>query len=171
MDCIEVTLTAEVRVLLGQTCQRFHKAGQNMVGKNYSLDNKSGRNVQERARLRWEEYVGKTKRLIVMDVPGKRRKRWQNQMWMDSINHDLTEKRLSEEAYDWAARRWLIRNIDRYKSMKRCGWRRLNGHWKPLKANNNAHFARHSLEKSNIACGKYWHLFLRCATCHLRFGI
>ena len=61
------------------------------------------------------------KRMIVMVVLGKRRKGKQKQMWIDSINHDLTETGLSgEEAQAQAAWRRLIPNVDPHKNVKIC---------------------------------------------------
>ena len=74
--------------------------------------------VQE-SRLKWyghvlrreEEYVGM--RLMVMEVPGKRRRGRPKRRWLDSIRSDLSERELSgEEAQDRDQWRRLIRNID-----------------------------------------------------------
>ena len=58
--------------------------------------------VQE-SRLKWyghvsrreEEYVGK--RVMVMDVPGKRRRGRPKRRWLDNIKNDLSERELSGE--------------------------------------------------------------------------
>ena len=58
--------------------------------------------VQE-SRLKWyghvfrreDEYVGK--RVMGMEVPGKRRRGRPNRRWLDSIRNDLSERGLSEE--------------------------------------------------------------------------
>ena len=74
--------------------------------------------VQE-SRLKWyghvlsreEEYVGK--RVMVMEVPGKRRRGRPKRRWLDNIKNDLSERELSgEEAQDRVQWRRLIRNID-----------------------------------------------------------
>ena len=58
-----------------------------------------------------EEYVGK--RVIRMDVEGRRRKGGPKQRWMDSVNVDLREKGLSgEETQNCAVWRQLVRYID-----------------------------------------------------------
>ena len=73
--------------------------------------------VQE-SRLKWyghvlrreDEYVGK--RVMVMEVPGKRIGR-PKRRWLDSIGNDLSERELSrEDAQDRAKWRRLIRHID-----------------------------------------------------------
>ena len=59
---------------------------------------------------REEEFVGK--RVMVMEVPGKRRRGRLNRRWSDSRN-DMSERELSgEEGQDWIKWRRLIRNID-----------------------------------------------------------
>ena len=74
--------------------------------------------VQE-SRLKWyghvsrreEEYVGK--RVLGMEVPGKRRRGRPKRRWKDSIRNDLSERGLSEEdAQDRPRWRRLIRHID-----------------------------------------------------------
>ena len=76
--------------------------------------------VQE-SRLKWyghvlrreEEYVGK--RVMVMEVPGKRRRGRPKRRWLDNIKNDLSERELSgsgEEAQNRIEWRRLIRNID-----------------------------------------------------------
>ena len=76
--------------------------------------------VQE-TRLKWlgyghvlrreEEYVGK--RVMVMEVPGKRRRGRPKWRWLDNIKNDLSERELSgEEAQDRVQWRRLRRNID-----------------------------------------------------------
>ena len=62
--------------------------------------------VQE-SRLKWyghvlrrEEYVGK--RVMVMEVPGKRRHGSPKRRWLDNIRNDLSERELAgEDAQDW----------------------------------------------------------------------
>ena len=74
--------------------------------------------VQE-SRLRWygdvlrreEGYVGK--RVMGMEVPGKRRRGRPKKRWLDSIKNDLSERELSgEDAKDRAKWRRLIGHID-----------------------------------------------------------
>ena len=74
--------------------------------------------VQE-SRLKWyghvlrreDEYVGK--RVMAMEVPGKRRRGRPKRRWMDTIGNDLSEKELSrEDTQDRAKWRHLIRHID-----------------------------------------------------------
>ena len=74
--------------------------------------------VQE-SRLKWyghvsrreEEYVGK--RVLGMEVPGKRRRGRPKRRWMDNIRNDLSERGLSEEdAQDRSRWRRLTRHID-----------------------------------------------------------
>ena len=74
--------------------------------------------VQE-SRLKWhghvlrreDEYVGK--RVMAMEVPGKRRRGRPKRRWLDSIGNDLSERQLSrEDAQDRARWRRLIRHID-----------------------------------------------------------
>ena len=82
--------------------------------------------VQE-SRLKWyghvlrreEEYVGK--RVMAMEVPGKRRRGRPKRRWMDTTGNDLSEKELSRKAtQDRAKWRSLIRHIETpYKSGKR----------------------------------------------------
>ena len=56
--------------------------------------------VQE-SRLKWhvlrreDEYVGN--RVMVMEVPGKRRRGRPKRRWLDSIRNDLSERELSRE--------------------------------------------------------------------------
>ena len=75
--------------------------------------------VQE-SRLKWyghilrreDEHVGK--RVMVMEVLGKRRRGRPKRMWLDNIRNDLSESELSgKEAQDQVKWRRLIRNIDR----------------------------------------------------------
>ena len=76
------------------------------------------KNVQE-SRLKWyghvlrreDEYVGK--RVVVMEVPGKRRRGRIKRRWLDSIRNDLSESELSMEDAQYRAK-WkrLIRHID-----------------------------------------------------------
>ena len=74
--------------------------------------------VQE-SRLKWyghvsrreDEYVGK--RVMGMEVPGKRRRGRPKRRWLDSIRNDLSESGLSEEdAQDRPRWRRLTRHID-----------------------------------------------------------
>ena len=74
--------------------------------------------VQE-SRLKWhvyvlrreDEYVGK--RVMAMEVPGKRRRGRPKRRWMDSIGNDLYERELSgEDTQDRANWRCLTRHID-----------------------------------------------------------
>ena len=74
--------------------------------------------VQE-SRLKWyghglrreDEYVGK--RVMAMEVPGKRRRGRPKRRWLDSIRNDLSERELSmEDTQDRAKWRRLIRHID-----------------------------------------------------------
>ena len=74
--------------------------------------------VQE-SRLKWyghvlrreDEYVGK--RVMAMEVPGKRRRGRPKRMWLDSIGNELSEGKLSrDDAQDRARWRRLIRHID-----------------------------------------------------------
>ena len=73
----------------------------------------------QESRLKWygnvlsreEEYVGK--RVMVMEVPGKRRRRRPKRRWLDNIKKDLSERELSgEAAQDRVQWRSLIRTID-----------------------------------------------------------
>ncbi len=58
-----------------------------------------------------DEYVGK--RVMRMEVPGKRRRGRPKRRWLDSIRNDLSERGLSEEdAPDRPRWRRLIRHID-----------------------------------------------------------
>ena len=74
--------------------------------------------VQE-SRLTWywhvsrreDEYV--RKRVMGMEVPGKRRRGRPKRRWLDSIRNDFSERRLSEEdSQDRPRWRRLIRLID-----------------------------------------------------------
>ncbi len=74
--------------------------------------------VQE-SRLKWywhvlrreDEYGGK--RVMGMEVPGKRRRGRPTRRWLDSIRNDLSERGLSEEdAQDQPRWKRLIRHID-----------------------------------------------------------
>ena len=74
--------------------------------------------VQE-SRLKWyghvsrreDEYVGK--RVLGMEVPGKRRRGRPKRRWMDNIRNDLSERGLSDEdAQDRSRWRRLTRHID-----------------------------------------------------------
>ena len=54
-----------------------------------------------------------TKRVMVMEVPGKRKIGRPKRRWLDNIKNDLLERELSgEEAQDRAKLRRLIRHID-----------------------------------------------------------
>ena len=76
--------------------------------------------VQE-SRLKWyghvlrreDEYVGK--KVMAMEVPGKRRRGRPKRRWLDSIGNDLSERELSREDAQYRAR-WrrliLLRHID-----------------------------------------------------------
>ena len=79
------------------------------------------KNVQDStSRLKWyghvlrreDEYVGK--RVVAMEVPGKRRRGRPKRRWLDSIRNDLSERELSirEDTQDRAKWRRLIRHID-----------------------------------------------------------
>ena len=53
------------------------------------------------------------KRLMVIEVAGKRRRGRPKRRWLDSTRNDLSERELSgEDAQDRAKWRRLIRNID-----------------------------------------------------------
>ena len=74
--------------------------------------------VQE-SRLKWyghvlrreDENVGK--RVMAMEVPGKRRRGRPKRRWLESIRNDLSKRELSgEDAQDRAKWRRLIRNIN-----------------------------------------------------------
>ena len=74
--------------------------------------------VQE-SRLKWygrvlgrgEEYVGK--RVMVMVVPGEKRRGRSKMRWLDNIKNDLSERELSgEDAQEGAKWRRIIRHID-----------------------------------------------------------
>ena len=71
------------------------------------------------SRLKWyghvlrreDEYVGK--RVMGMEVPGKRRRGRPKRRWLDSIRNDLSEKELSgEDAQDRPRWRRLTRHFD-----------------------------------------------------------
>ena len=73
----------------------------------------------QESRLKWyghvlrreDEYVGK--RLMGMEVQGKRRRGRPNRRWLDSIRNDLSERELSgEDAQDRPRWRRLTRHID-----------------------------------------------------------
>ena len=74
--------------------------------------------VQE-SRLKWYGHVSRRedeyvwKRVMGMEVPGKRRRGRPKRVWLDSIRNDLSEKGLSEEdAQDRPRWRSLTRHID-----------------------------------------------------------
>ena len=92
----------------------------------------------QESRLTWyghvlrieEEYVGK--RVMGMEVPGKRRRGRPKRRWLDNTKSDLSERELlGEEAQDWAKWRRLRRHIDPHKSGKGCGRRRRMSAVKP----------------------------------------
>ena len=61
--------------------------------------------------LRTEEvHVGKI--MVVMEVPGKRRRERPKRRWLDNIKNDLSGLLSGEEAQDRVQWRRLIRNID-----------------------------------------------------------
>ena len=73
----------------------------------------------QESRLKWywhvlrreDEYVGK--RMMGMDVPGKRRRRRPKRRWLDNTKNDLSDRELSEEyAQDRPKWRPLIGHID-----------------------------------------------------------
>ena len=78
---------------------------------------KISKKVQE-SRLKWyghvlrreDEYVGK--RVMGMEVPGKRRRGRPKRRWLDNIKNDLSQRELSGEAQDRVQWRCHIRNID-----------------------------------------------------------
>ena len=74
--------------------------------------------VQE-SRMKWyghvlrreEEYIGK--RVMVMEMPGKRRRGRPKRRWLDNIKNDLSERELSgEDAQDRIQWRRLIINTN-----------------------------------------------------------
>ena len=70
--------------------------------------------VQE-IRLKWYGHVlrREDKRVMAMEVPGKRRRGRPKRRWLDSIRNDLSERELSrEDTQDRAKWRRLIRHID-----------------------------------------------------------
>ena len=66
------------------------------------------------------------KRVMVMEVPWKRRRGRPKRRWLDNIKNDLSERELlGEDAQDRVQWRRLRIIIDpKYKSYKRCGRRR-----------------------------------------------
>ena len=90
--------------------------------KELEQDNEGGRNIQESAgkcRLKWyghvlrreDEYVGK--RVMAMEVPGKRRRGRPKRRRLDSIRNHLSDRELSREDTQEGAK-WmlLIRHIN-----------------------------------------------------------
>ena len=83
----------------------------------------------QESRLKWyghvlrreDEYVGK--RVMGMEMPGKRRRGRPKRRWLDSFWNDLSERELSgEDAQVRAKWRRLTRHIDPHiKVGKRCG--------------------------------------------------
>ena len=66
---------------------------------------------------REDEYVGK--RVMAMEVPGKRRRGRPKRRWLDSIRNDLSERELSgEDAQERAKWRRLISTSTPHKSGK-----------------------------------------------------
>ncbi len=74
---------------------------------------------------REEEYVGK--RVMGMEVSGKRRRGRPKRRWLDSIRNDLSERELSgEEARKTKFNEGIsLETSAPHKSGKRCGRRRL----------------------------------------------
>ena len=79
---------------------------------------KISKKIQER-RLQWyghvrrreDGYVGR--RVMEMEVPGRRRRGRPKQRWMDNIGEDMKDKNLSDnDVYDRAGWRRAVRNID-----------------------------------------------------------
>ena len=79
---------------------------------------KISKKIQER-RLQWyghvgrreEEYVGR--RVMEMEVPGRRGRGRPKQRWMDNVREDMRDKQLSEDdVHDRARWRSAVRNID-----------------------------------------------------------
>ena len=75
--------------------------------------------ISKKSRLKWyghvlrreDEYV--SKRVMVIEVPGKRRRGRPKRRWLDNIKNDLSERELSgEEAQDRVQWRHTIRHID-----------------------------------------------------------
>ena len=61
----------------------------------------------------WTVKKAQYKRVVAMEVPGKRRRGRIKRRWLDSIRNDLSERELSmEDAQDRAKLRRLIRHID-----------------------------------------------------------
>ena len=86
--------------------------------------------VQER-RLMWyghvmrryQEHVGK--RVMRIDVQGRRRKGRPKQRWIDSVNVDWRERRMSgEETQNRAVWRQLVRNIDPQIEVGKMWWKK-----------------------------------------------
>ena len=81
--------------------------GMTKVGEISKKVHESRLNVSTRE----DEYVGR--RVMVMEVPGKRRRGRPKRVWLDNIKNDLSERELSgEEAQDRVQCRRLIRHID-----------------------------------------------------------
>ena len=80
--------------------------------------------VQE-SRLKWyghelrreDECVGK--RVMVMEVPGKRRRGSPERRWMDTIGNDLSEKELSREDTQDRAKWRPHLKVGKYEEKKR----------------------------------------------------
>ena len=79
---------------------------------------KISKKVQER-RLHWYghvmrrngEYIGK--RVMEMEVPGRRNRGRPKRRWMDSIKDDLREKKLTGDEFgDWAEWKRITKNAD-----------------------------------------------------------
>ena len=91
-------------------------------GRNEDVKMDEWSHQAEHVLRREEECVGK--RVMVMEVPGKRRRGRPKRGWLDNIKKDLSERSLSgEEAQDRVQWRRLIRNIA--QSGEVCGKRRI----------------------------------------------
>ena len=87
--------------------------------------------ISKKSRLKWyghvlrreDEYV--CRRVMAMEVPGKRRRGRPKRRWLDSIRNDLSERELSrEDTQDRAKWRRLIRHIDPTKKWEKIRKRR-----------------------------------------------